>query len=87
MTVTLTPEMEEIINEQLATGQYTSRAEVLRVALLGLGQQYVDLKAAVAVGMDDIRQGRVAPLEPMATLARVKADRAKRVGRDGESEA
>ncbi len=80
MTVTLTPEMEEIINEQLATGQYTSRAEVLRVALLGLGQQYVDLKAAVAVGMDDIRQGRVAPLDVAATLARVQARQAATVG-------
>jgi putative addiction module CopG family antidote len=79
MTVTLTPEMEALVNEQLATGQYATREEVVRAALLLVHQRYGELKAAIAEGMEDIKQGRVTPFDPMATLARVKAARAKRL--------
>ena len=87
MTVTLTPEMEDIVTQQIATGQFESAEQVVRIALLSMRRQYLELKAAIAEAEEDIRQGRVAPFDPMATLARVKAERAKRVGRDGESEA
>jgi putative addiction module CopG family antidote len=80
MTVTLTPEMEEIIAEQIATGQFASQEEVMRAALLAFRQQYAELKAAIAEGMEDIKQGRVAPLDVKATLARVRARQAAKAG-------
>ena len=48
----------------------------MQAALLLVQQQYTDLKTAIAEGMEDIKQGRVAPLDVMATLARVKAKQA-----------
>ncbi len=80
MTVTLTPEMEAIIAEQIATGQFSTQEEVRRAALLHFRQQYADLKAAIAEGMEDIKQGRVAPLDVKATLARVRAKQAAKSG-------
>lgn len=80
MTVTLTPEMEEIVKEFLATGQYSTQEEVVRAALLLVREQYADLKAAIAEGMEDIKEGRVAPLDVKATLARVKAKQAATAG-------
>lgn len=76
MTVTLTPEMEAIVNEQIATGQYATREEVIQAALLLVHQQYADLKTAIAEGMEDIKHGRVAPLDVKATLARVRTRQA-----------
>jgi antitoxin ParD1/3/4 len=79
MTVTLTPEMEAVINEQLATGQFNSAEQVLRIALLNLQRQYRELKAAIEEGVEDANQGRLAPFSPLETLARVKAARAARM--------
>jgi putative addiction module CopG family antidote len=76
MTVTLTPELEQIVNEQIAGGQFTSPEQVVEVSLKFLRQQYEELKASIAEGMEDIAQGRVAPFDPGAVLARVKARRA-----------
>lgn len=73
MTVTMTPEMEAIIAEQIATGQFATQEEVVRAALLHFRQKYIELKAAIAAGEDDIKHGRVAPLDVQATLARVRA--------------
>lgn len=80
MTVTLTPEQERIVNAQLATGQFASRDEVIQAALLQFEQQYANLKADIAAGMDDIAHGRVAPLDVSATLARVRARQAAGLG-------
>ena len=80
MTVTLTPEMEEIVKEFLATGQYATREEVVRVALLLVREQYAELKSAIAEGMEDVKEGRVAPLDVKATLARVRARQAATAG-------
>jgi putative addiction module CopG family antidote len=80
MTVTLTPEMEAIVQEFLATGQYASREDVVRAALLLVKRDYADLKAAIGEGMEDIKHGRVAPLDVAATLARVRANQAAKVG-------
>jgi antitoxin ParD1/3/4 len=76
MTVTLTPELEQIVKEQLATGQFTTPEEVVHFGLHLLREKYAELKAAIAEGVEDIAQGRVAPFDPKATLARVKARQA-----------
>jgi antitoxin ParD1/3/4 len=76
MTVTLTPELEQIVNEQLATGQFATAEEVVAVSLQFLRRQYEELKAMIAEGMEDIARGRVAPFDPGAILAQAKARRA-----------
>ena len=76
MTLTLTPEMEALVNKQLATGQFKTQEEVVQAALLSMRLRYEELKADIAKGMDDIKHGRVGPLDVAATLARVKAKQA-----------
>jgi putative addiction module CopG family antidote len=80
MTVTLTPEMEQIVNDQLAAGQFTTGEEVVRAGLLLVSQQDAALRTAIAAGMEDIERGRVAPLDVAATLARVRAKQAAKSG-------
>jgi len=80
MTLTLTPEMEEIINQQLATGQFTTQEEVVQEALIQLRLQHDELKVAIDKGMEDIKHGRVGPLDVAATLARVRAKQAVETG-------
>lgn len=77
MTVTLTPEMEEIIQQQLATGQFATRDEVMRVALLNLRRQYDELKAGIAEAVAQADRGELAPFDPAAILAEAKAARRK----------
>ena len=75
MTVTLTPEMEEIIKQQLATGQFATQDEVVRVALLNLRRQYDELKAGINEAIAQADRGELAPFDPAAILAEAKAAR------------
>jgi Arc/MetJ-type ribon-helix-helix transcriptional regulator len=80
MTVTLTPELEQIVNDQLATGQFTDPEQVVAVSLKFLRRQYEELKAMLTESEEDVRNGRVAPLDVMAIWARVKARREAQAG-------
>ena len=80
MTVTLTPEMEEIINEQIATGQFASREEVVRTALLRMRRQYDELKAGIAEAIAQADRGELAPFDPAAILAEAKTARQSKQG-------
>jgi putative addiction module CopG family antidote len=75
MTVTLTPEMEKLINAQLATGQFTSQEEVVRIALLRMTREYDELKAGIAEAIAQADRGELAPFDPAAILAEAKAAR------------
>ncbi len=64
MEITLTPELEDLLNEELATGDYFSPADVLREGLLSLRTRRIpkevrleNLRREVQKGIDDIRQG------------------------------
>lgn len=70
MNVSLTPELETLINQKVATGMYHSASEVIREALRLLNEhdalrkiQHEALRREIAVGMEDIKQGNVAPLD------------------------
>jgi putative addiction module CopG family antidote len=78
MTVTLTPELEEIVKQQLATGQFATQDEVVRVALLNLRRQYDELKAAIAESVAQADRGELAPFDPAAILAEAKAARLRK---------
>jgi putative addiction module CopG family antidote len=75
MTVTLTPEMEEIVDQQLATGQFASREEVMRIALLRMRREYDELKAGISEAIAQADRGELAPFDPAAILAEAKAAR------------
>lgn len=75
MTITLTPELEQIVNDQLAGGQFTTPEDVVRVGLQLLRQQYEELKSLITESAEQAKKGQVAPLDVKATLARVRAAR------------
>jgi putative addiction module CopG family antidote len=85
MTITLTPELEAIVTEQLATGQFASADEVIAFALKHTRQQYEELKALIAEGDADIQNGRVAPLDASASLGAIRAKRSQPLAPTGEA--
>ncbi|QEG27332.1 hypothetical protein GobsT_20860 [Gemmata obscuriglobus] len=82
MTVTLTPELERIVNAQLATGQFATQEEVIAAGLRMLQRseagKEADLRALLDEADEDVVAGRVGPFDPVATAARVKAALAAR---------
>ena len=61
MNVSLTPELERLVNDKVATGLYTSASEVVREALRLLKEQdeiramtLRELKRDIAAGLDQI---------------------------------
>ncbi|HWQ33085.1 MAG TPA: type II toxin-antitoxin system ParD family antitoxin [Blastocatellia bacterium] len=61
MTITLKPEIEEIVNERVRSGAYRSAEEVILTGLRLLQAQeekLAELKPALQAGLDDIRNGR-----------------------------
>ncbi|HLM00817.1 MAG TPA: type II toxin-antitoxin system ParD family antitoxin [Pyrinomonadaceae bacterium] len=65
MNITLTPELENLINEKVKSGKYDSPGEVIREGLRLLKEQdelkrirLEELRREVQKGIDDIREGR-----------------------------
>ena len=66
MNVTLTPDQEKIVTEQIKTGHYQSAADVISQSLGMLRDQEefiranrTELRDQIAVGLDQIRRGEV----------------------------
>ena len=83
MNVSLTPELERLVNDKVATGLYTSASEVIREALRLLkGQDEVraitlqELKRDITAGLDQLDRGQSADLD----MAAIKAKARKRLG-------
>ena len=64
MEITLTPELEKLVNEELQSGNYYSPTDVLREGLLLLKERKLskqsrieNLRREVQKGIDAIRQG------------------------------
>lgn len=64
MDITLTPELENLINEELQTGEYFSASDVLREGLLSLRSRRIpkeirleNLRREVQKGIDAIHEG------------------------------
>ncbi|MBI4442295.1 MAG: type II toxin-antitoxin system ParD family antitoxin [Acidobacteria bacterium] len=69
MNVSLTPELEKLVNERVRSGMYSSASEVIREALRLLNerdelrrQQLEQLRKEVAIGIAQADRGEVAPL-------------------------
>jgi antitoxin ParD1/3/4 len=66
MTVTLSPELEQFVAEQLKTGHYRSADDVIAQSLgmLRAQEEFIEthtaeLREKIAIGLDQIRKGRV----------------------------
>jgi len=84
MNVSLTPELEKLVQEKVKSGRYLSASEVVREALRLLQEQdqlrelrLEELRKFVAVGVEQADRGQLAPLDVDATLARVRSRKAK----------
>ena len=80
MNVSLTPELERLVEEKVLSGSYASASEVVREALRLLGrrdareQAKLDaLRADVQKGIDSIEAGRRTPKD--ASMAELRARR------------
>lgn len=62
MTISLTPELDRLLNERLASGQYQSVEEVLARALKALKEEEGTI-ASIAEGHEDFLAGRYRSLE------------------------
>lgn len=65
MSLQVSPELEETIREEMASGKYASEEQLLREALLALREQREDF-AAIQAGIDDWQAGRTRPFEEVA---------------------
>jgi len=77
MNVSLTPELEKLISQKVATGMYHSASEVIREALRLLKEhdalkqiRHDELRREIKVGIEQIKKGEVAPLDIEAIKAK-----------------
>lgn len=82
MDVTLTPELERLIHDKVATGLYASQDEVIREALRLLRDRdelrllaVEDLRREVQKGLDQLDRGESVLLDP----ERIKAEGRRRL--------
>ena len=87
MNVSLTPELEELVSQKVATGMYHSASEVIREALRLLRErdafhqcQLEGLRKDISVGLQHLDEGRVTPLDQTA-IDDVKARGRRRLAR------
>ncbi len=66
MTLTLSPQLEELIRSKVASGRYRDADEVMREALelLDEREQTERLRAALAIGFEQIDRGEDTPYTP-----------------------
>jgi antitoxin ParD1/3/4 len=77
LTVTLSPELSALVKSKVASGRYSDSEAVLREALELLEEQenQEQLRAAVAVGFEQLERGEEIPYTPESragVLARVR---------------
>ena len=72
MNVSLTPELEKLVNEKVRSGMYHSASEVIREGLRLLQEQdelrrikFETLKREIAKGIEQADRGEVVPADKM----------------------
>lgn len=74
MTISLTPEWDAFVSEQVRSGRYASNSEVIRAGLRLLAEQEAQrsreaLRTWIQEGIDDLDSGRV--VEAKATFSKL----------------
>ena len=74
MSIKLTPELEEFVQQELAAGEYRSAEEVVSEALrlLRKKREFDALKAEVQIGLDQVARGEVGPWDPEAVQEEIR---------------
>jgi antitoxin ParD1/3/4 len=82
MNISLTPELESMVQEKLQTGMYTSASEVVREALRLLRQrdefrsaQLAELRSEIAIGLEQADRGETVPLSAKDLKSKARAAR------------
>ena len=87
MNVSLTPELEKLVNEKVKSGMYTSASEVIREGLRLLQEheefrriKYEALKRDIQEGLDELDSGERLPARKVFAemTKKAKAQRRKR---------
>jgi antitoxin ParD1/3/4 len=80
MNVSLTPQLEKLIEQKVREGSYQTASEVVREALRLLAErdmrralEFQRLRGDIQAGLDDLRDGKVAELD----MKRIKAEARK----------
>ena len=85
MNVSLTPELESLVEQKVKSGLYQSASEVIRAALRLLQQEDSQhqakleaLRREIAIGFKDIDEGRVAEWDMKKIIAEAHARHSRR---------
>lgn len=85
MNVSLTPQLEELVQQKVASGRYHSASEVIREALRLLEEQdrlreirLGDLRKDIALGIEPLERGETIPFD-RAAAERIKANGRKKL--------
>jgi antitoxin ParD1/3/4 len=83
MNVSLTPQLEKLVQDRVKSGRYTSASEVIREALRllethdrAIDQGLAQLRADVDAGLRQLDEGQASPFDQVAV------ERVKRRGRE-----
>lgn len=71
MVITITPEIEELVNEQVKSGDYTSPSEVLLDSLRLLKahrEEIIERRRKIQIGVEAMQQGRFVTLKTDADV-------------------
>lgn len=80
MNVSLTPELENLINEKVKSGLYNSASEVIRKSLQLL-QEQDELRREIMLGVEQIRNGEYIELRTSEDFAEF-GEKIKKEGRE-----
>ena len=85
MNVSLTPQLEELVNRKVASGMYHSASEVIREALRLLDEQdrgrelrLAELRKDIVAGIEQADAGKTKPFD-QAAADRIKTEGRKRL--------
>ena len=79
MNISLTPRLEKLVNQNVASGLYHSASEVIRAGLRLLieqdemkQQRLKELRHEITLGLDEANKGELKPLNMTAIRAEVR---------------
>ncbi|MBV8557301.1 MAG: type II toxin-antitoxin system ParD family antitoxin [Planctomycetaceae bacterium] len=85
MDVSLTPKLEQYVNQKVESGMYHSASEVICEGLRMLQERdeihhrkLEELRREIAVGIEQADRGELQPMDAKDTLARVRAKRSRK---------